>query len=198
VHHGFLWLVGVSVLAFSGPSFADDSSGPKHLQHFVRFTDCEVIEAGSADGDSFRARVDGHERVLRLYFVDAPESDTRFPQRNAEQAAYFGITSGESVEAGKAAKTYVRTLLAGKKLTVFTRWASALGSRRLPRYFAISRMGACYPSGPWQVLAGMKGYVESASSNNTNAVATLDTPYADPASEELRQKVNETLLKMRR
>jgi endonuclease YncB( thermonuclease family) len=81
--------------------------------------------------------VDGHERVLRLYFVDAPESDTRFPQRNAEQAAYFGITSGESVEAGKAAKTYVRTLLAGKKLTVFTRWASALGSSRAGRFYAI-------------------------------------------------------------
>jgi hypothetical protein len=54
------------------------------------------------------------------------------------------------------------------------------------------------PNGPWQVLAGMKGYVESASSNNTNAVATLDTPFADPASEALRQKMNEILPTMRR
>ena len=59
------------------------------------------------------------------------------------------------------------------------------------------------PNGPWQVLAGMKGYVESASSNNTNAVATLDTPFAnDPPTladmELMRAKMNETLLAMRR
>ena len=100
VYHRFFGLVAILVLASSGLSFADGPSDPKHLQHFVRFPGCEVIEAGSADGDSFRARVDGQERVLRLYFVDAPESDTRFPQRNAEQAAYFGITSEQSVEAG--------------------------------------------------------------------------------------------------
>ena len=49
-----------------------------------------------------------------------------------------------------------------------------------------------------QLLAGMKGYVEAASSNNTNAVATLDTPFADPDTESLRQKLNEMLLQMRR
>jgi hypothetical protein len=35
-------------------------------------------------------------------------------------------------------------------------------------------------------------------SNNTNAVATLDTPLADPGMEELRQKINEMLLALRR
>ena len=54
------------------------------------------------------------------------------------------------------------------------------------------------PNGPWQVLAGMKGYVESVSSNNTNAVATLDTSFANPDAEALRQKVNDMLLAMRR
>src|SRR6266446_6033338 len=54
------------------------------------------------------------------------------------------------------------------------------------------------PNGPWQVLAGMKGYVESTSSNNTNAVATLDTPYADPGAEALRTKQNELILTLRR
>ena len=39
---------------------------------------------------------------------------------------------------------------------------------------------------------------QAASSNNTNAVATLDTPFADPDTEALRQKMNETLLAMRR
>jgi len=41
------------------------------------------------------------------------------------------------------------------------------------------------PTGPWQLLAGMKGYVESISSNNTNAVATLDTPFADADDESI-------------
>jgi hypothetical protein len=48
------------------------------------------------------------------------------------------------------------------------------------------------------VLAAMKGYVEAVSSNNTNVVATLDTPFADPDDEALRQKVNEMLLAQRR
>ena len=137
VIHRFRWLVAAILLTASGVSFADDASEPKHLKKFVRYADCEFIETAYADGDSFRVRVDGQERVLRLYFVDAPESDTRFPDRNAEQAEYFGITPEQSVEAGKVAKKFVHDLLKGKKLTVFTRWASALGSSRLPRYYAI-------------------------------------------------------------
>ena len=44
------------------------------------------------------------------------------------------------MEAGKAAKTFVRTLLAGKQITVFTRWASALGSSRTGRFYAIAEV----------------------------------------------------------
>jgi len=134
---------------------------------------------------------------IRLYFVDTPESDSRFPERNAEQAAYFGITPEQSVQAGKEAREFVRktliltpgmgchakaqrrkevglarnpalllrvnaekiptlcafaalrlcvtlfpsiagSRLMGKPATVFTRWASALGSSRLPRYYIVS------------------------------------------------------------
>ena len=35
-------------------------------------------------------------------------------------------------------------------------------------------------------------------SNNSNAVATLDTPFADPDAESLRQKLNELILAQRR
>lgn len=82
-------------------------------------------------------RIDENEFVLRLYYVDAPESDKRFPERNAEQAAYFGITVAEALETGKDAKTFVYDQLAGKQFTIFTRWASALGSSKLPRYYAV-------------------------------------------------------------
>jgi hypothetical protein len=40
--------------------------------------------------------------------------------------------------------------------------------------------------------------LNSATSNNTNGVSTLDTGFADPDMEALRQKVNEMILNGRR
>ena len=110
---------------------------PKHSRKFTRFDDCAFVPTSFVDGDSFRLRIGQDEFVFRLYYVDCPETDDRFPDRNAEQAEYFGITDAESLAAGKAAKEYVAGLLTGKALTVFTRWASALGSSRLPRYYGV-------------------------------------------------------------
>ena len=135
--HHFTGLLAALVLFTTGAALADDTAEPRHVKKFLRFTDCEFLDTAYADGDSFRVRVDGQERVLRLYFVDAPESDTRFPVRNAEQAEYFGITPEQSVAMGKVAKQFVHDLLLGKKLTIYTRWASALGSSKLPRHYAI-------------------------------------------------------------
>lgn len=59
--------------------------------------------------------------------------------------------------------------------------------------------GADGPQGPpgevtnAQLLTAIAG-----TSSNTNAVATLDTPFADPDAESLRQKLNEFLLAARR
>ena len=47
-------------------------------------------------------------------------------------------------------------------------------------------------------IAAALAVAAAASSANTNAVSTLDTGYMDPASEELRHKVNELLLALRR
>ena len=137
VSHHLIRLLASLILFTTGAALADEPGEPKHLKKFVRFTDCEFLETAYADGDSFKVRVDGHERVLRLYFVDTPESDTRFPARNAEQAEYFAITPEQAVAMGKVAKQFVHDTLSGKKLTVFTRWASALGSSKLPRFYAI-------------------------------------------------------------
>jgi hypothetical protein len=55
---------------------------------------------------------------------------------------------------------------------------------------------------PGEVTAtAMNGAISTAiagTSNNTNGVATLDTPFADPDMEALRQKLNEMLLAQRR
>lgn len=110
---------------------------PRHSRKFTRYEGCEFVSTKYADGDSFLVRIGKDEFVFRLYYVDAPESDERFPDRNAEQAEYFGITPEEGVEAGNAAKEFVSGMLTGKKFVVFTRWSSALGSSKLPRYYAV-------------------------------------------------------------
>jgi endonuclease YncB( thermonuclease family) len=119
-------------------AFADEQViTPKHTKTFKRYDNCEFVPGRYADGDSFMVMIGQQEFMMRLYYVDAPESDERFPDRNAEQAQYFGITPPESVAAGKAAKKFVADLLDGKKFTVYTRWASALGSSKLPRHYAV-------------------------------------------------------------
>ena len=130
------FVIALCLTAFT--SLAQEQSiTPKHSRHFTRYEGCEFGPTKYADGDSFKVRIGADEFVLRLYFVDAPESDERFPDRNAEQAKYFGITQAKSVEAGKAAKEFVSGRLTGKKFVAFTCWATALGSSKLPRYYAI-------------------------------------------------------------
>ena len=131
------FLAGLLFLFAFAPLCMADAITPKHSTKFVRYRNCEFVPTTYADGDSFLVRIREDEFVFRLYYVDAPESDERFPDRNAQQAQYFGITPAESVAAGKAAKEYVRQLLTKKRFTVFTRWATAMGSSKLPRYYAV-------------------------------------------------------------
>ena len=47
-------------------------------------------------------------------------------------------------------------------------------------------------------MRSTRGCRGTGTSNNTNAVATLDTPFTDPDSEALRLKMNEMILAQRR
>lgn len=109
---------------------------PEHTKHWQVFKGCEFVPQLYNDGDSFAVKVNGGEFVLRLAFVDAPESDTRFPERNAEQAEHFHVAVAIIPEWGKLAGAKIVELLA-KPFTVHTRWASALGSSRKLRYYAV-------------------------------------------------------------
>ena len=126
----FLWF------APSPLAFGKQVEIPDHTKKWNAFKDCELIDQKYNDGDSFRAKVNGNEHVLRLCFVDCPESDARFPDRNADQGEYFGIPPADIPEWGKAARAKVAELLA-KPFTVHTRWAKALGSSGLPRFYAV-------------------------------------------------------------
>ncbi len=65
---------------------------------------CKIAAAtpnDSNDGDSFHVSARGHRYIFRLYFVDAPETDASFPERVAEQAAYFKLSIPQTLELGE-------------------------------------------------------------------------------------------------
>lgn len=90
------------------------------------------------DGDSFHVITGdaGREIVARLYFVDAPEAETAYRDRVAEQAAYFGITPEQAKDIAHEASAFTAKRLAAP-FTVWTRWRSALGRSALGRVYCI-------------------------------------------------------------
>ena len=108
---------------------------------------CRLVEARGNDGDSFRvAFPDGREKVLRLYFVDAPESAVR-TYRNGEtnekrldyQARDLGGLSREEVLAiGKEAKTAVRDLLSAAPFTAATKGQEVFDSGRIYSFVLVT------------------------------------------------------------
>jgi endonuclease YncB( thermonuclease family) len=107
---------------------------------WATFTNCQYVATKDGDGDSFRVRSGTNEFNVRLYFVDTPEPNLRYAERNREQAEHFGITLDETVRAGVKAKEVTRELLR-EPFTVRTRWASAAGGGREPRYYSFVEVG---------------------------------------------------------
>jgi DNA uptake protein ComE-like DNA-binding protein len=102
---------------------------------WVTLQGCHFLIKRANDGDSFHVSVGGKEYIFRLYFVDAPETDTEFRDRVEEQARYFQISVDETVRLGELAKQYTRERLT-QPFIVRTCWEDAMGRSRLPRYFA--------------------------------------------------------------
>ena len=132
-----IWHVtAVTLLLFValGPSSAAER------REWVTLTDCQYVAAKDNDGDSFRVRCGTNEFNLRLYFVDAPETNLRYPERTREQSECFGMTLDETIKAGTKAKEAVQAMLQGP-FVVQTRWASAAGRSRETRYYALVEVG---------------------------------------------------------
>ncbi|MGF1656654.1 MAG: helix-hairpin-helix domain-containing protein [Verrucomicrobiales bacterium] len=108
------------------------------------FPNARLIPTDFNDGDSFLVEfpVDGEiqQHVVRLYFVDCPESTSSSisdRRRLLEQARYFGVTDPMLVvQYGHEATSFVEDLLE-KEFTVHTAFASALGRSRKPRIYAM-------------------------------------------------------------
>lgn len=96
---------------------------------------CEYLPNPSNDGDSFHVRADGKEYIFRLYFVDAPETDSSLGERLAVQAKYFGVTVPQVRDVGKEATKFTREQMA-KPFVVRTCKQDAMGRSKLERFYA--------------------------------------------------------------
>jgi endonuclease YncB( thermonuclease family) len=107
---------------------------------WVTLTNCQYVATKDGDGDSFRVRSDTNEFILRLYYVDAPETTLTYPERVRQQSEHYGITLDETLKAGAKARERVRQLLR-EPFIVRTRWASAAGRGRETRYYGLVEVG---------------------------------------------------------
>lgn len=121
-----VWWSIVFVVGWQGAVWAAD---------WETVPDCRLIEDRYFDGDSFHVRVQGQDRVFRLYAVDAPETNNDFPERVKEQKKYFSTTKKAILAGGQEALELTRNLLK-EPFTVETKWVDAKGNSQQPRFFA--------------------------------------------------------------
>ncbi len=98
---------------------------------------CRLLNAPINDGDSFLVEHQEQTFIVRLYFVDCPETLDTYGDRIRDQARYFSISETSVLAAGKRASAYTRKFLRGD-FTVITQWADARGGQQ-SRYFALVR-----------------------------------------------------------
>ena len=122
------------LFVFTAQAFASDR------KEWATLTDCHYVAHKNNDGDSFHVRCGGDEFVLRLYFVDTPETNLTYGERTRQQAEHFGATLDDTLKAGATARVFVRDTL-NTPFTVLTRKAHAQGAAKDPRYYGMVRVG---------------------------------------------------------
>ena len=126
-----LWL-GLLISGLSLLAFAADK--------WTIYEDCEFNKDHYADGDSFSIEVQlssKRDYIFRLYFVDTPESDNRIPERIADQADYFNISSYQSLNLGEDAAAFAERWLKNSDLRIYTQRKDAMGASSKKRYYAM-------------------------------------------------------------
>jgi endonuclease YncB( thermonuclease family) len=131
----WLYIIAWLVVCLSASESVAAPSKP-----WVMLTNCQYLANAENDGDSFRVRGGTNEFIVRLYFVDAPETNLRYPERTREQSEYFGVTLDESMKGGREARDFVRETLR-EPFTVWTRWASGAGRSKERRYYGFVLVG---------------------------------------------------------
>jgi hypothetical protein len=67
-----------------------DATGKE--KDWITLDNCQFVPNKANDGDSFHVWANNTEYLVRLYFVDAPETASVGPARLIEQAEYFGVS----------------------------------------------------------------------------------------------------------
>lgn len=105
---------------------------------------CTLIPNEANDGDSFHVRWNTRKYLLRSLWVDAPETDNRFPDRVAEQADYFGITPQDALKVGKEAAKFTTEWLSREPFIIYTQFDEARGASAKERHYALIKSGDTY------------------------------------------------------
>ena len=135
IEHWILIPLFLAVLLCTAPLTQAAVSGK-----WEKFENC-VLSDGYMDGDSFHVRANNKDIIIRLYFVDCPETNKEFEDRNSDQATYFGISDTQVVPLGLKGEKFTKKELSGKKFTVWTRWEDARGSSQQQRFYGIVQIG---------------------------------------------------------
>lgn len=105
------------------------------------FRHAEYVDHPANDGDSFMVTMGGDVHMIRLYYVDCPETTTGTDadrRRALDQARYFGLEDPRRIlYFGQVARARVGALLRTEPFTVYTSFASALGRSKKVRVYAL-------------------------------------------------------------
>ena len=166
-----LWILASS-------AFADE---------WTTYENCRLVENESNDGDSFHVKADGKEHIFRLYFVDTPEAESGgyITERVSEQAKEFGISEKESVEMGKKAAAFTRSVLS-RPFKVTTRGQHAMGASRLQREYAFVTTADGEDLGEMLVSRGLARSFGEDAAPPRETVAALRSKY-DKLEEKARR-----------
>jgi endonuclease YncB( thermonuclease family) len=141
------WLASCAAalaLAHAAAGLAADGAPHKkkpHEKKWQTLDNCRYVERGGNDGDSFGVQCASRKFIVRLYFVDAPETQTGLnAERAREQMKYFGVAFEDLLGAGHRANELARNVLGGP-FVVFTKRASAPGSSKEPRFYCLVQVG---------------------------------------------------------
>jgi len=116
----------------------DQTDAKGKEKDWITLDHCQLVPNKANDGDSFHIRANENEYLVRLYFVDAPETASVGPARLIEQAEYFGISVPQVIEIGLNAKNFVESKLS-EPFTVITRLAGGLGRSNIQRIYGFVR-----------------------------------------------------------
>ena len=123
---------------------------PQRIGRYDVYSGCTLANDRGNDGDSFKVKFpDGKIEIIRLYFVDTPESAFKSygggrnnHDRIADQGRDMGgITSEEAVKIGKKGKAFTLEQLGKAPFTILTEWDSPFNDRRYHAFVEVSSGG---------------------------------------------------------